>query len=132
MTKALVIGCGDPRMDAEIPKVKSIVQTDEVVPYRFHGPDGIFSNPDRAEEIPNELAGIESRMEDAGPFECLAVLGHTDCAKHQVCIDKHRKDIQLTAMQIRDRLETQLPVQAILAIRGMADDDWVLEDWGSF
>lgn len=132
MTKALVIGCGDPRMDAEIPKVKSIVRTDEVVSYRFHGPDGIFSDPERADEVQSELAGIMNRMKAAGVLDCLAILGHTDCEKHQVCIEGHRRDIQLTAMQIRDRLETPLPVQAILAIRGLADDDWVLEDWGTF
>lgn len=132
MTKALVIRCGDPRLDAEVRTVRSIIRADESVEYRFPGPDGLFRDPERADELQSELDGIRRFMKKAKLVSAIAVVSHTDCEYYPVPIETHRQDVQLAAMLLKDRLETTLPVHALLAIRGDGDTDWIFEDVGKY
>lgn len=131
MPKAVVIGCGDPRLDAQFRKVASIIRAQDAIPYRFPGPEGIFRDPERAEEMREELAGIRRLMQQERP-QAIAIMSHTDCSFHPVPLETHRRDIQLAAMLLKDKLETALPVHALLAIRGESDEDWIFEDLGAY
>lgn len=130
MQKALVVACGDPRLNTELPKLASIICVDEVVEYRIPGPDGLFHCPERTTEMQEEIEGIRKRLSEAQPYDALALVSHSDCAEHPVSIDRHRQDTRSASLILKDRLETTLPIHTLIAIRGESDEDWVFEHWG--
>lgn len=123
MKKGIVISCVDPRLHHIFPDIAKLMGVDQVYAFRFPGPDGILATHALANEKPGMIMSVR-RLTGLADISAFAVIGHTNCAGHNVSDDEHRTHTVEAAKTLRSELGVDVPVLAILAVRGETDADW--------
>jgi carbonic anhydrase len=131
MSKGIILGCVDPRLHGVLPEAAALMGVEKVYIHRVPGPDGVLVRPELEDERKGALASLR-RLHGVANANAFALIAHTDCAGHQVSDDEHREHTREAARKFREEINAEVPVHALVMVRGESDDEWSFETLGTY
>lgn len=127
MKKAIANYCVDSRLEGFRGVIEHMLGVDKIFRFKLAGPDGVWTLPELATEREGNLAGLKRLDQALGGADAFVFVGHTHCAGYVATDEEHRQATLKAAKTMKESLSCNVPVYALLAVRGASDDIWTFE-----